>query len=80
MRFVGVTSQNISGYRGAVADAFVALTPLSSLNTTLRYLAATDRWGTSFVEEHPLDIDISTAKELIRKCELAYQAHRHKLP
>ncbi|KAI8329141.1 hypothetical protein BC941DRAFT_443575 [Chlamydoabsidia padenii] len=79
MRFIGVTSQNITAYRGAMADVFVALTPVSSLKATWRYLALTDRWGTSFVEEYPIDVDMNIAQELTKKCELAYQAYRTTL-
>ncbi|CAO3588862.1 unnamed protein product [Absidia cylindrospora] len=78
MRFIGVTSQNITGYRGATADAYVAMAPLSILHSTTRYLALTDRWGTSFVGEQPLVIDMNAALKLTKKCELAYQAHISK--
>ncbi|KAI8093729.1 uncharacterized protein BX664DRAFT_330441 [Halteromyces radiatus] len=78
MRFMGVTSQNISGYRGALADAFVALSPVSSLNEMVRYLASTDRWGQSYVDEQPLLMDMATAEQLYKKCEVLYQAYKTK--
>ncbi|KAI8071563.1 hypothetical protein BC940DRAFT_233842 [Gongronella butleri] len=76
MRFIGVTSQNITGYCGAFADAYVAFAPLLLLNATIRYLALTDRWGRSFIGEQPLPVDMDIATQLNDKCEKIYQAHK----
>lgn len=79
-RFLGVTSQNITGYRGAIADVFVALQPLNTLNYFCRYTSLTSRWGTSYVEPILLsEYDQDTANKLLQKCELAYQAYKSKL-
>ncbi|CAO3636564.1 unnamed protein product [Cunninghamella blakesleeana] len=76
MRWVGVTSQNISGYNGAFADLFVALEPLSKLDYIVRYLASTDRWGKSFIEEQCLNIDRAIANQLEKNCDGLYQSFK----
>ncbi|KAL1929449.1 hypothetical protein VTP01DRAFT_1587 [Rhizomucor pusillus] len=78
-RFAGVTSQNITGYRGAIADVYVALQPLNMLNIFCRYTSLTSRWGTSYVEAIPVpEYDPDTAEKLVQKCEVAYQAWKNK--
>ncbi|KAI9491457.1 hypothetical protein BDB00DRAFT_833093 [Zychaea mexicana] len=78
-RFAGVTSQNITGYRGAVAHAFVALQPLKTLNYLCRYTSLTSWRGVSYAEAEPIsDYDPMDAEKLIQHCELAYQAWKNK--
>ncbi|ORX56732.1 NAD(P)-binding protein [Hesseltinella vesiculosa] len=80
MRFLGVTSQNITAYRGAFADAYVAFAPLLVLTTTIRYLSLTNRWGKTYVGEQPLSIDLDTANLLYQKCNTCYKAQKKSLP
>ncbi|KAI8138569.1 hypothetical protein BJV82DRAFT_288139 [Fennellomyces sp. T-0311] len=78
-RFAGVTSQNITGYRGAIADVFVALQPLNALNYFCRYTSLTSWRGVSYTEPVMLpDYDPMTAEKLLQHCELAYQAWKNK--
>ncbi|KAI8335654.1 hypothetical protein EDC96DRAFT_524667 [Choanephora cucurbitarum] len=77
MRILGVASQNISSYNGAIADVYVALAPLASLDYLLRYNSYTNRWGTPYVEALTIPkYDHDIAKKLVDKCELTYQAFK----
>ncbi|KAI8393584.1 uncharacterized protein BYT42DRAFT_551563 [Radiomyces spectabilis] len=74
-RLCGVTSQNITGYNGAIADVFVALQPLAAVNYWFRYCSLSNRWGKAYVEAQALEeYDPEIAEKLLQKCELAYQA------
>ncbi|KAI7880676.1 NAD(P)-binding protein [Lichtheimia hyalospora FSU 10163] len=78
-RFCGVTSQNITGYRGAVATVFVALQP-HLIDYFVRYTSATTAWGRSFVTSAPIEgYDKREASKLLQHCEMAYQAWKRKL-
>ncbi|KAI7860886.1 hypothetical protein BDC45DRAFT_563072 [Circinella umbellata] len=78
-RTFGVTSQNITGYRGAVADVFVALQPLNALNYLYRYTSLTNWRGFSYVEPMEVsDYDPIDAEKLLQHCELAYQTWKNK--
>ncbi|KAG2219690.1 hypothetical protein INT45_001862 [Circinella minor] len=78
-RTFGVTSQNITGYRGAVADVFVALQPVHALNYLYRYTSLTNWRGTSYVEPMEVpDYDPIDAEKLLQHCELAYQTWKNK--
>lgn len=76
MRFLGVTSQNITAYNGALADVYAALQPLKKLNFLSRYNSLTNRWGTSYVQASHIDYDRVTGEKLVEKCELSYQAYK----
>ncbi|KAI9005828.1 hypothetical protein CLU79DRAFT_574500 [Phycomyces nitens] len=76
-RILGVQSQNITAYNGALADVFAALQPLGALNYMFRYLSLSDRMGNAFVEPQTLDnYDPLVAEKLIQKCEIVYTAHK----
>ncbi|KAL0075181.1 hypothetical protein F4703DRAFT_1890095 [Phycomyces blakesleeanus] len=76
-RILGVQSQNITAYNGALADVFVALQPLGVLNYMFRYLSLSDRMGNAFVEPQTLDsYEPLVAEKLIQKCEIVYLAHK----
>ncbi|KAJ8655341.1 hypothetical protein O0I10_009030 [Lichtheimia ornata] len=78
-RFCGVTSQNITGYRGAIASVFVALQP-HLVDYFVRYTSATTAWGRSFVTLAPIEgYDKREASKLLQHCETAYQAWKVKL-
>ncbi|KAI9361493.1 hypothetical protein BD770DRAFT_317288 [Pilaira anomala] len=78
-RFIGVASQTITSYNGAVADIYAALQPLNKLSFVCRYGSLCSRWGTSYVRAFPIKYDRYTAEKLIGKCELAYQAYKNNL-
>ncbi|ORX60610.1 NAD(P)-binding protein [Hesseltinella vesiculosa] len=73
-RLFGLASQNINGYRGAMAAVFVALQPLVVLNEMLRYTSETTRWGESYVKPYVLHLEVEAAWELIDRVEHQYQA------
>ncbi|KAJ8651934.1 hypothetical protein O0I10_012481 [Lichtheimia ornata] len=76
-RFLGVSSQTITGYAGAISNVYVALQPLKALNYLYRYTSLADRWGTPYVEATTVsDYDPMTAEKLLQHCELAYQAQK----
>ncbi|KAI9274677.1 hypothetical protein BDA99DRAFT_498218 [Phascolomyces articulosus] len=78
-RFFGITSQNITGYRGAIADAFVALQPLNTLNYLYRYTSLTSWRNVSYVEAKTIpDYDPIDAEKLLQHCELSYQTWKNK--
>ncbi|KAI8075011.1 hypothetical protein BC940DRAFT_287212 [Gongronella butleri] len=73
-RLFGVASQNINGYRGAMAAVFVALQPLVVLNGMLRYTSETTRWGTTYVKPYVLDgLDMEVAWELHALVDRRYE-------
>ncbi|CEG69968.1 hypothetical protein RMATCC62417_05951 [Rhizopus microsporus] len=75
MRWIGIQSQNITAYNGAIADVYAASEPLSKMDHLKRYSSLTDRWGHSFVRGIPVhDYDPDQAEKLVEKCELMYQA------
>lgn len=76
MRFLGVSSQNVTAYRGALADVYAALQPLNKLNFLSRYNSLTSRMGTTYVEASPIDYDRVTGEKLVANCELIYQAYK----
>ncbi|RCH85257.1 hypothetical protein CU098_009462, partial [Rhizopus stolonifer] len=77
MRFLGVISQNISAYNGAIADVYVALAPLSTLDYLLRYSSCTNRWGKAYVDARTIPgYNRDIAEKLVEKCELSYQAFK----
>lgn len=76
---MGVASQTITSYNGAVADVYAALQPLNKMSFLCRYGALCSRWGTTYVRASPIPYDRTTAEKLIEKCELAYQAFKSNL-
>ncbi|KAI9257695.1 hypothetical protein BY458DRAFT_518635 [Sporodiniella umbellata] len=79
MRWIGVQSQNITAYNGAIADVYAAREPLSDMDHTKRYSSMTSALGKSFVRAIPIhDYDAASAQKLLEKCELIYQAHVKK--
>ncbi|KAG1443909.1 hypothetical protein G6F55_012506 [Rhizopus delemar] len=80
MRWIGIQSQNITSYNGAVADVYTALEPISNIEYSKRYSSMTDRWGRAFVRAISIhDYDSDSAEKLLLKCELVYQAHKKNL-
>ncbi|KAG0743361.1 hypothetical protein G6F57_008157 [Rhizopus arrhizus] len=80
MRWIGIQSQNITSYNGAVADVYTALEPISNIEYSKRYSSMTDRWGRAFVRAISIhDFDSDSAEKLLLKCELVYQAHKKNL-
>ncbi|KAI9468265.1 MAG: hypothetical protein EXX96DRAFT_591511 [Benjaminiella poitrasii] len=76
-RWLGINSQNITAYNGAIADVYTALEPLTKLNYLTRYCSSSRRWGEAYVTTYPImDYDRVTAEKLVEKCELAYQAFK----
>lgn len=74
-----MTSQNITGYRGAIATVFVALQP-QLLDYFVRYTSATTPWGRSYVTSVPIEgYDKKEASKLLQHCEAAYQAWKQRL-
>ncbi|KAG1434345.1 hypothetical protein G6F56_014348 [Rhizopus delemar] len=80
MRWIGVESQNITSYNGAIADAFTASEPISNMDYKKRYSSMTNALGKSFVRAIPIhDYDSDSAEKLLEKCELIYQAHKKSI-
>ncbi|KAI8371112.1 hypothetical protein BD560DRAFT_396154 [Blakeslea trispora] len=78
MRIMGVASQNISSYNGSIADVYVALAPLTTLNYLLRYGSLTNRWGKPYVEALTIPkYDHTIAERLVGNCELTYRAFKN---
>ncbi|KAI9318127.1 hypothetical protein BX666DRAFT_1935026 [Dichotomocladium elegans] len=76
-RLCGVSSQNITNYRGAIANVFVAYQPLDALEYYCKYYSLTSRWGRSFVEARNIEeFDQLDAEKLLKHCETAYHAHK----
>lgn len=74
---MGVASQNITAYNGAIADVYAALEPLTRLNYLSRYSSLTSRLGEAYVKAFPIeDYDRVTGEKLVEKCEIAYQAFK----
>ncbi|KAI9311471.1 hypothetical protein BX666DRAFT_1995442 [Dichotomocladium elegans] len=79
-RFCGVASQNITGYKGAIASVFVSTEPPTLLDYRYRYTSATSPWGTSYVAASPVhDFDYDSARDLIQNCEITYQMWKSRL-
>ncbi|CAO3610851.1 unnamed protein product [Cunninghamella blakesleeana] len=73
-RIVGLSSQNITGYKGGLAAVFVALQPIIILNTMLRYTSLTTRLGKTYVQPFILEnLELDQAWTLFDYCENTYQ-------
>lgn len=74
---MGVISQTISSYNGALANVYASIQPIDTMDIFCRYGALCDRWGNAYVDAIPLEnYDGKIAHKLVDNCELAYQAFK----
>lgn len=77
MRWCGVLSQNINGYNGSIADAFVAFHSINTLNYLYRYTSMTTPLGRNYVEGIPVpNYDPKDGEKLVDNCERSYQSFK----
>lgn len=79
MRWLGIASQNINGYYGAIADIYVAFQSLEVLNYLYRYTSMTTPLGKNYVKGIPIpNYDPNDSEELLNNCEQSYQFYKKK--